>query len=101
MKKSLNLFLGMLAFACCGTALAGAGKARYVDPFLGVDGGGNVLPGPCLPFSLVRINPVVELPQPTSGYQTGKPLIGFVQTNVSGTGGGGRYGNFMVTPQSG
>lgn len=71
----------------------------YVNPFIGVDGGGNVLPGACLPFSLVRINPVTALPQPTNGYQTGKPVIGFVQTNVSGTGGGGRYGNFMVTPQ--
>lgn len=101
MKKCLNLLLGMLAFVGSGVVLAGPGNARYVDPFLGVDGGGNVLPGPCLPFSLVRINPVVERPQPASGYQTGKPLIGFVQTNVSGTGGGGRYGNFMVTPQSG
>ena len=101
MKKSLKLLLGVLALVGGGTVMAGVGNARYVDPFLGVDGGGNVLPGPCLPFSLVRINPVVELPQPTSGYQTGKPLIGFVQTNVSGTGGGGRYGNFMVTPQSG
>lgn len=70
-----------------------------VNPFLGVDGGGNVLPGPCLPFSLVRINPLVELPHPTNGYETGVPVVGFVQTNVSGTGGGGRYGNFLVSPQ--
>lgn len=72
-----------------------------VNPFLGVDGGGNVLPGPCRPFSLVRINPLVELPHPTNGYQTGTPIVGFIQTNVSGTGGGGRYGNFLVTPQVG
>ena len=101
MKMTLKIFVWSIAALVVGIVQARSGNAQYVDPFLGVDGGGNVLPGPCLPFSLVRINPVVELPQPTSGYQTGKPLIGFVQTNVSGTGGGGRYGNFMVSPQSG
>ena len=30
------------------------GNARYVDPFIGVDGGGNVFPGVCTPFGMVK-----------------------------------------------
>lgn len=101
MKNLLSLTtLFAVAVALCGCQSAKSPCAE-VDPFLGVDGGGNVLPGPCHPFSLVRINPLVELPHPTNGYETGRPIVGFVQTNVSGTGGGGRYGNFLVTPQLG
>jgi predicted alpha-1,2-mannosidase len=69
-----------------------------VDPFIGVDGNGNVFPGVCLPFSLVRLSPDTLPPQVTSGYSSDKPIIGFSHTHTSGTGGGGRYGNFLVTP---
>lgn len=33
------------------------GNARYVDPFIGVDGGGNVFPGVCAPFGMVKLGP--------------------------------------------
>src|ERR1043166_6282471 len=72
-----------------------------VDPFIGVDGGGNVPPGACLPFSMVRLSPDTAHPQPTHGYSSLKQIIGFSHTHTSGTGGGGRYGNFLVTPQVG
>jgi predicted alpha-1,2-mannosidase len=71
---------------------------QHVNPFLGVDRGGNCLCGPFLPFSLVRPGPDVVPPHPTSGYRSGQPIIRFSQTHVSGTGGGGRYGNIGVTP---
>jgi predicted alpha-1,2-mannosidase len=72
-----------------------------VDPFIGVDKHGNVPPGAALPFSLVRLGPDTLPPQQTSGYATGKPVIGFSHTHTSGTGGAGRYGNVLVSPRTG
>jgi predicted alpha-1,2-mannosidase len=69
----------------------------YVDCFHGVDGGGNCLPGPYLPFALVRLGPDTVNPQ-TTGYTTGQPLLRFSHTHVSGTGGSGRYGNIGLVP---
>jgi predicted alpha-1,2-mannosidase len=37
----------------------------------------------------------------TSGYESDKPIIGFSQMHVSGTGGESKYGNFRITPQVG
>lgn len=72
--------------------------AEFVDPFIGVDGGGNCLCGPYLPLSLVRLSPDTKVPQATSGYRTNDPIIRFSHTHVSGTGGLGRYGNIGITP---
>ena len=70
----------------------------YVDPFIGVDRGGNTLCGPYLPHSLVRLGPDTVPPHPTNGYESNKPIVYFSHTHVSGTGGGGRYGNIGVLP---
>ena len=70
----------------------------YVDPFIGVDGAGNTLCGPYLPFSLVRLGPDTIRPHKTNGYNSKLPIMRFSHTHVSGTGGGGRYGNAAVTP---
>jgi predicted alpha-1,2-mannosidase len=72
-------------------------NTSQVDPFWGCDGG-NTFVGATLPFNLLRLGPACAYPVPTSGYQTGKPIVGFTHTNLSGTGGGGRYGNVMITP---
>lgn len=71
-----------------------------VNPFLGVKQG-NTMPGACEPFGMVRLSPDVVEPQPTSGYDSEKPIAGFSHTHTHGTGGGPRYGNIMVIPQSG
>ncbi|MBA3685250.1 MAG: hypothetical protein H0W72_08420, partial [Planctomycetes bacterium] len=73
----------------------------HVDPFIGVDGGGNCLPGPYLPNGLVRLSPDTLAPQSTNGYQSHRPIVRFSHTHLSGTGGLGRYGNIGVTPFSG
>lgn len=78
----------------------------YVDPFIGVDGGGNTVPGAAVPFGFANPSPdTVPNPDPnhwdTSGYESDKPIIGFSQTHVSGTGGESKYGNFRITPQIG
>jgi len=74
-----------------------------VDPFIGVDGGGNTLCGPYLPYSLVRLGPdTVSLRgQQTNGYRSDQPIKHFSHTHASGTGGGSRYGNVGVVPFTG
>jgi predicted alpha-1,2-mannosidase len=78
----------------------------YVDPFVGVDRDGNTVPGAAVPFGFSNPSPdTVPNADPgrydTSGYESDKPIIGFSQTHVSGTGGESKYGNFRVTPQVG
>jgi putative alpha-1,2-mannosidase len=70
----------------------------YVDPFIGVEGRGHCLCGPYLPLSLVRLGPDTLIPHPNNGYDSRHPIIRFSHTHVSGTGGGGRYGNIGITP---
>ena len=83
------------------TAQPAADALALVDPFIGVDRGGNVFPGAALPFSLVSVSPNIDVPQSTSGYLSKRPILGFAHNHSSGTGGTGRYGNLLVTPQTG
>ncbi len=73
----------------------------YVDPLIGVDGGGAVFPGAIVPFGLVSLSPDTNAPQNTSGYRSNRPIIGFSHNHSSGTGGTARYGNLLVMPQTG
>lgn len=72
----------------------------FVDPFVGVDGGGNTVPGAGIPFGFVRLSPDTEK-HDTNGYSSNEKIKGFSHTHVSGTGGASKYGNFLVTPQAG
>lgn len=108
MRRELLFLATLLLVTLCGEAMAQKPSnstheqiTSLINPFIGVTGGGNVLAGPCQPFSMVRVNPLMQRPHPTSGYKSKTPIEGFVVTNVSGTGGGGRYGNFAILPQSG
>ena len=87
----------MLAFV---TAL-NAQVALHVDPFLGTDGGGNTIPGPSLPFGMIKPGPDVGANQANSGWEPTGDINGFSQTHVSGTGGGPKYGNILVQPTVG
>lgn len=85
-------------------ALATAGNAQvalHVDPFLGIEGGGNTIPGPSLPFGMVKPGPDVGANQANSGWEPAGNINGFSQTHVSGTGGGPKYGNILVQPTVG
>ena len=70
---------------------------EWVDPFDAVDGGGNCLPGPCVPFGMIRPGPDV-VNHNTTGYASGEDLKHVSHTHVSGTGGAGRYGNIGLVP---
>jgi putative alpha-1,2-mannosidase len=69
----------------------------HVDPFIGVDKGGNTVPGAGVPFGFVRLSPDTTNPR-TSGYNSAGEILGFSHTHVSGTGGPSKYGNFLTTP---
>ncbi len=69
-----------------------------MDPFIGTEGEGNVFPGSCLPFGMVRLGPDCGDLTSNSGYKSEGNIMGFSHTHVSGTGGGPKYGNVLLTP---
>lgn len=75
----------------------------WVDPFMGVDKGGNTLCGPYLPLGVARPGPDTWPPvgTQTNGYSSSGRILRFSQNHVSGTGGQSRYGNIAVTPFTG
>lgn len=74
---------------------------KYIDPFIGSVGKGNVTVGPSAPFGMVKPGPDIDK-YSNSGYSpdTLKPIYGFSQMHVSGTGGGSKYGNVLLMPFS-
>ena len=73
----------------------------FVDPFIGVADGrtSNCVIGPQLPFA--SINPSPQTPNGWhDGYSPDEPIRGFGQLHASGTG-WGKYGMFLVSPQTG
>lgn len=81
-------------------AFENSDNSALVDPLIGA-GKGNVFVGASVPFGLVKLGPDTEKPQATNGYKQGKSILGFSHTHSSGTGGSPRYGNILVTPQTG
>ncbi len=81
-----------------------AQHARYIDPLLGASGGGNVFPGPAVPFGMIKPGPDMFRGagrDANAGWDATAPIRGFSQTHVSGTGGGSRYGNILIAPTTG
>ena len=98
MVRVLSLLALLLAPNCHGQL------ARQVDPFLGVEAGGNVFPGPAMPFGMIKPGPdMVATGQndANAGWDPHGDIRGFSQTHVSGTGGGPKYGNILVMPSVG
>ena len=75
---------------------------QFVDPLIGSEGLGNVFIGPSCPYGMIKPGPDNDL-HANSGYSADidKPIYGFSQVHVSGTGGGAKYGNVSVMPFSG
>lgn len=71
---------------------------KYVDTLIGTDNGGNVFPGPTLPYGMAKACPDVT-GQNTGGFSTdGTPIVGFSTLHDSGTGGNPSLGNFPLFP---
>ncbi len=72
--------------------------SQYVDPRIGSEGLGRVFIGPSCPYGMVKPSPDCT-PSPNSGWLSMPERVdGFAQVHVSGTGGGPKYGNVLVTP---
>jgi len=75
---------------------------RSVDPFIGVDWGGNTFVGAAVPFGTVKLGPDMESfdGKPSGfGYVSGGRIVGFSQLHLSGA--SGKYGNILVAPVTG
>jgi len=73
--------------------------ADYVDMHMGQNLESNCVIGPQLPHG--SVNPSPQTPNgENDGYLPGRPVLGFGQLHVSGTG-WGRYGQILISPQIG
>ena len=75
--------------------------SEFVDPFIGTENGGNVFLGAAVPFGMVKLGPDCGNNDNNSGYYRDQNINGFSHTHVSGTGGGSKYGNILLMPESG
>ncbi|KAI9851187.1 MAG: hypothetical protein M1838_004297 [Thelocarpon superellum] len=79
-----------------GCTTAATDYTQYVLPFLGTDGGGNMFPGPTMPFGVVKLGP--DVGASVSGYSTTGTITGFSMMHESGTGGSPKYGVVSQMP---
>lgn len=79
----------------------GLNYTKYVDPFIGVENKGNTFPGVSLPYGMVKLGPDCYRRETNSGYHPTGDIWGFSHTHVSGTGGGPKYGNVLLTTTMG
>lgn len=101
--KKIVFLASSLVLLVSHAALAASPKPTnllpFVDPRIGVLGEGATVIGPALPFGSIHPSPDTTNGG-YDGYAPGRPIRGFSQTHVSGTG-WGQYGNFLVSPQIG
>jgi predicted alpha-1,2-mannosidase len=75
---------------------------RDVDPFIGVDWGGNTFVGSAIPYGLVKVGPDMETfdgRRSGFGYSSNGVILGFSHLHLSGA--QGKYGNILVAPVTG
>ena len=92
--------IALLVVAAAPLSAQNRSSLALANPFFGVDGGGNTVPGASVPFGFVSLSPDTTRGS-TSGYDSEGLIIGFSHAHVSGTGGGSKYGNFRGTPAIG
>lgn len=98
-KKIIPLLLSGLVLAGIQAGAARKPVTDYVDPTIGTLNTGNVYIGPCCPFGMVKPSPDVFGSNPGWAPME-KPIYGFSQLHVSGTGGAPKYGNVLLMPFS-
>lgn len=75
---------------------------QNVDPFIGVDWGGNTFVGTAIPFGMVKLGPDMETfdgRRSGFGYSSNGVILGFSHLHLSGA--QGKYGNILVMPVTG
>ena len=101
MRMQITFVRVATLFAILVSPLLHAQTPSEIDPMLGADKGGNIFVGPTLPFGMAKPGPDYGNNQGNAGWRATGDLNGFSQLHVSGTGGGPKYGNILVQPQSG
>lgn len=96
MRPILLLLLASVQFTLCARDVT-----QYVDPRIGSEGLGRVFIGPATPYGMVRPSPDCTAANNSGWAPMPVRVDGFAQTHVSGTGGGPKYGNILVTPFTG
>ena len=99
---SIRVSLLRLAFFLCfpvmGMAQEVASLFNYVDPKIGSTGLGRTFIGPSCPYGMVKPSPDCTCKNNSGWAPMPEQVDGFSQVHVSGTGGGPKYGNILVTP---
>lgn len=100
MKLIASLILGFFMFLNITKAQETVNKdyTKYIDPFIGTQGGGNIFPGASYPFGLVKVGPDCGDLNSNMGYIHEGKVRGFSQVHMSGTGGGPKYGDILLYP---
>ncbi len=98
--------MAIVIFVACAIACAQQPASRdythNVDPFIGVDWGGNTFVGSAIPFGLVKLGPDMETfdnHRSGFGYSSYGNILGFSHLHLSGA--QGKYGNILVAPVTG
>jgi predicted alpha-1,2-mannosidase len=97
-----SLLLGVSLPAQSRTTATSRDYTKNVDPFIGVDWGGNTFVGAAVPFGMVKLGPDMENfdGKPSGfGYISGGRILGFSHLHLSGA--SGKYGNILVAPVTG
>jgi predicted alpha-1,2-mannosidase len=106
-RSSIYLSLSTLLLAAPVVAQKPASKTvvdytHNVDPFIGVDWGGNTFVGSAIPYGLVKVGPDMETfdgRRSGFGYSSSGVILGFSHLHLSGA--QGKYGNILVAPVTG
>jgi predicted alpha-1,2-mannosidase len=114
-RRNLRVLAGLIALVC--STLFAMGQpvgdqkvsakpvqdyTRYVDPFIGVDWGGNTFVGSAIPYGLVKVGPdmaTFDGRRSGFGYSSSGVILGFSHLHLSGA--QGKYGNILVAPVTG
>ncbi|WP_194768596.1 GH92 family glycosyl hydrolase [Tamlana sp. I1] len=100
MKKVFIVGISMM-FMVLNISAQTFSNSKYVDPFIGADGGGNTFPGAAMPTGMVKLGPDCNLLTENGGWDAEGDIVGFSHTHLNGSGGGSKYGNVLFMPTTG
>ena len=98
----LLLFMLMAGVTTHTQVKAARDYTSNVDPFIGVDWGGNTFVGSTIPYGMVKLGPDMETfdgRRSGFGYSSYGDILGFSHLHLSGA--QGKYGNILVAPVTG